>query len=244
MVRLVSPARYPDREWLEHSISVLQGWGLVVEVGDHAVDRWGYMAGRDQDRLDDLNDAFRDHVVRAVITTTGGAGAYRIVDGVDFPAVRADPKPLVGFSDITNLHLALWAECGLATIHGCLAGQRATTTVRQLLMTTDPVIVTQDPDALSAAIGVPGRAVGPLIGGSLSAVNGFIGAGLPSLRGAILLPEDFRTMGLGRVDRQLTHLIRSGALDGVAGIALGLFTGFDGYTDRGWDVLDVLRDRA
>jgi len=242
-VRLVSPASYPDREWLDHSIAILKSWDLVVEVGDHAMDRWGYMAGRDQDRLDDLNDAFRDTGVRAIITTFGGAGAYRIVDGIDVDAVRADPKPVVGFSDITNLHLALWARCRLSTIHGCLAGERAKSTVRQLLMTTDPVIVSQDPDAMSAAIAVPGRAVGPLVGGSLSGVDGFIGAGLPSLRGAILLLEDFRAIGLGRVDRQLTHLIRSGLLAGIAGIALGLFTGFDGFNDRGWDVLDVLNDR-
>jgi hypothetical protein len=63
------------------------------------------------------NDAFRDPGVRAIVTTLGGAGASRIADGIDFAAVRADPKPLVGFSDITNLHLALWeGACGLFTL--------------------------------------------------------------------------------------------------------------------------------
>ena len=66
-----------------------------------------------------------------------------------------------------------------------------------------------------------------MIGGNLSTVVGFIGAGLPDLDGAILFLEDFPTMGLGRVDRQLTHLARSGSLARVRGIALGLFTGFD-----------------
>jgi muramoyltetrapeptide carboxypeptidase len=242
-VRLVSPASFPSREWLAESIGILQSWGLTVEVGDHALDQWGYMAGHDQDRLDDLNDAFRDPGVRAIITVVGGAGAYRIADGIDFDAVRTDPKPLLGFSDITNLHLALWQHCGLATIHGCLAGARAQASVRRLLMSTEPLTLHRDPDALSAAVGVLGHAAGPLIGGNLSAVDGFIGAGLPSLDGAVLFLEDFRTIGLGRVDRQLTHLIRSGSLEGVRGIALGLFTGFDDYTDRGWNVLDVLRDR-
>lgn len=50
-VRLISPASYPGQEWLDQSIAVLESWGLVVDVGDHAMDRWGYMAGRDQDRL-------------------------------------------------------------------------------------------------------------------------------------------------------------------------------------------------
>jgi muramoyltetrapeptide carboxypeptidase len=92
-------------------------------------------------------------------------------------------------------------------------------------MTTEPITVRSEP-ALSAGISVPGRAAGPLIGGSLSTFCHAVGTGMPSLRGAILLFEDFRGRGLGRVDRQLTQLINSGTLDGVAGIALGLFTAF------------------
>src|SRR4051794_26355981 len=76
-VRLVSPASFPAREGLTAAIETLEGWGLRVEVGQHALDQWGYMAGPDQDRLDDLNDAFRDPAVRAILTTRGGAGAYR-----------------------------------------------------------------------------------------------------------------------------------------------------------------------
>ncbi|MFJ9901372.1 LD-carboxypeptidase [Streptomyces sp. NPDC101152] len=69
-------------------------------------DQWGYMAGRDEDRLSDLNEAFRDPSVRAVIAAMGGKGTYRIVDDLDTDALRRDPKPVVGFSDITHLHLA------------------------------------------------------------------------------------------------------------------------------------------
>jgi len=156
-VRLVSPASRPDRAWLTESVEVLEGWGLRVEVGRHASDEWGYMAGRDADRLADLNDAFRDPSVRAVITTRGGAGSYRIADGIDFDAVRADPKPLVGLSDITNLHLALWTHARLATVHGCLAGPSAAAGVRALLMTTAPLIINRNPEALSAAVEVSGR---------------------------------------------------------------------------------------
>ena len=242
-VRLVSPASFPDRPWLDHCIAALQSWGLTVEVGPHALDEHGYMAGTDADRLADLNDAFRDPAVRAVITTVGGAGAYRIADGIDFDAVRADPKPLLGFSDITYLHLVLYQQCRLATVHGCLAGADALSTTRQLLMSTEPVVVYRDPSATSAVIEVPGHVAGPLLGGSLLATAGSIGAGLPDLDGAIVLLEAPRTIGLGQVDRQLTQLLRSGAFDGIAGVALGLVTGFDGYVDRGWTIVDVLRDR-
>lgn len=74
-VRLVSPASRPDPAEVQRGVSILSNWGLRVEIADHAFDRWGhYLAGRDQDRLADLNEAFRDPGVRAVLSTTGGKG--------------------------------------------------------------------------------------------------------------------------------------------------------------------------
>ncbi|MEU4444830.1 LD-carboxypeptidase [Actinosynnema sp. NPDC050801] len=242
-VRLVSPASFPSDEMLAEAVRTLVGWGLTAEVGEHALDRHGYMAGRDEDRLADLNDAYRDPGVRAVIATRGGAGAYRIADGIDFAAVRADPKPLVGFSDITNLHLALWRHCRIAGIHGWLVGPRSAEATRRLLLSGEPTVLHRDPGALTAAVEVSGTAAGHLVGGHLGSVVGFIGAGLPSLDGAILFLETPRTIGLGQVDRHLTHLMRSGSLRGLRGVALGRFPGFEDYTDRGWNVIDVLRDR-
>ncbi|HMJ74643.1 MAG TPA: LD-carboxypeptidase [Iamia sp.] len=179
-VRLVSPASWPEQDWVDEQVALLASWGLVPEVGAHAVDRWGYQAGREQDRIADLDDAFRDPGVRAVITTRGGAGAYRIADRIDLDAVRADPKPLVGFSDITNLHLVLWEHARLASIHGCLAGARCTASVRRLLMEPSPLTVERDPEAYTAAVEVPGRATGPLLGGNLREVAGAIGAACPT----------------------------------------------------------------
>ncbi|MFD9705208.1 LD-carboxypeptidase [Lentzea sp. NPDC059081] len=242
-VRLVSPASYPGEDELADAVRVLESWGLVVEVGKHAMDRHGYMAGRDADRLADLDDAYRDPGVRAVIATRGGAGAYRIADDLDFAAVRADPKPLVGFSDITNLHLALWRHCRIAGIHGFLVGARSAAATRSLLIEGEPVVLHRDPDALTASVQVSGVARGNLVGGHLGTLAWSVGAGLPSLAGAILFLEAPRAVGLGHVDRQLTQLARSGSLRGLRGVALGRFPGFEDYTDRDWTVLDVLRDR-
>ncbi|ANZ37045.1 LD-carboxypeptidase [Lentzea guizhouensis] len=242
-VRLVSPASYPSADLLAESVRTLESWGLVVEIAPHAMDRHGYMAGHDADRLADLNDAYRDPGVRAVIATLGGAGAYRIADGIDFAAVRADPKPLVGFSDITNLHLAVWRECRVTGVHGCLAGDRSAASTRALLMESEPVELHRDRHALTAAVEVPGKAVGHLVGGHLGTIAWSVGAGLPSLAGAILLLEEPRAVGLGQVDRHLTQLMRSGSLRGLRGVALGRFTGFEDYVDRDWTVVDVLRDR-
>ena len=107
-VRLVSPASTPEREQVARSAEPLTTWGLTVEIGRHVFDRFGhYLAGRNEDRLADLNDALRDPGVRAILATRGGKGAYRIASGLDFAAARRDPKPLVGFSDVTILHLVL-----------------------------------------------------------------------------------------------------------------------------------------
>ncbi|SDP77055.1 LD-carboxypeptidase [Lentzea jiangxiensis] len=143
-VRLVSPASCPSEEVLAESVRVLESWGLVVEVGEHALDRHGYLAGRDADRPAGLDDAYRDPGVRAVIATRGGAGAYRIAHDLGFDAVRADPKPLVGFSDITNLHPALWRHCRVTGVHGFLAGARSAAATRSLLMDGEPVVLHRD----------------------------------------------------------------------------------------------------
>lgn len=242
-VALVSPASFPDATAVEDLTRLLSSWGLRVKVGKHVLDQRGYMAGRDADRLADLNAAFADPEIRAVITTRGGAGAYRILDGLDFDAIRADPKPLVGFSDITYLHLAIWRQCRVPGIHGCLVGPNASATVRHLLTSTEPSTHHRNPQMLSVAAEAPGHTRGYLVGGWLVALAGMVGAGLPDLTGAILLIEAERTIGLGQIDRQLTQLIRSRALDGLRGITLGRFPGFEDYTDRGWNLIDVLRDR-
>ena len=241
-VRLVSPASAPDEGWLTESIAILESWGLVAEVAPHAMDSLGFMAGADRDRLADLNDAFADPDVRAIVTTRGGAGACRIVDDIDFAAVIADPKPLVGFSDITYLHLSLLHRCSLTSIHGCLAGPTARATVRQLLMTTEPLTLHRDPATASVALEVPGRATGRVIGGNLLAMATSVGVRLPDLSGAILFLEDHRAVGLGTLDRQLTQLVASGSLDGIAGIALGSFECSRDYGDvGGWTVPDIVQ---
>ncbi|WP_412474589.1 S66 peptidase family protein [Rhizobium sp. WW22] len=117
-VRFVSPASSPDRDMVLRHAEILKGWGLNVDFGEHAFSKWSYLAGTDEERLADLNAAFRDPKVRAIFTTRGGKGSYRIADQVDFAAVRRDPKFVIGFSDITALHLSLLKHCHQVGIHG------------------------------------------------------------------------------------------------------------------------------
>ncbi|WP_063745924.1 S66 peptidase family protein [Kribbella catacumbae] len=244
-VRLVSPASFPTPEGIEAAVATLTSWGLRVEVGEHALDQFGLMAGTDADRLADLNDALRDPGVRAIITTRGGAGAYRIIDDLDFEAARRDPKPVVGFSDITNLHLALWDHSRVVGLHGMVFGVSAEA-ARQALMTTEPIILHRDPGASSSDVSVDGVASGFLIGGNLGTIAGMVGAGMPSLDGGILLFEAL-VGSLDSLDQVLFQLVASGALDGVRGIAIGHLTpNGDAVGDTltsEWTAAKLLQDR-
>jgi muramoyltetrapeptide carboxypeptidase len=248
-VMLVSPSGPPARERVEAGIAMLTGWGLTVEVAPGAFERTGYLAGGDTSRLADLNAALRDHRVRAVICTRGGYGAQRIVDGIDIEAVRADPKLLVGFSDITALQITLYRRAELAGLHAPMAawnpdrtGADSANSLRAALMTTDPVIVAVRAGEETEGVRISGPPVtGTLIGGNLCLIASTIGTpDMPDLTGAILLIEDVNEAPY-KIDRMLTHLRRSGVLSGIVGVAVGQFTGCaDGWSTT---VVDVLTER-
>ena len=244
-VRLVSPASTPSRDGVAQGVATLEALGFKVELGRHVLDQHGYLAGADEDRLADINDALRDKGVRAVIATRGGKGAYRIANGLDFAALRTDPKPVVGFSETTNLHLAIWKHCRVPGIHGApwnpeQFGQPTADSFRQALTTTDPVIVRASSHEVTVELTTHGSAEGILLGGNLDSIAGAAGWALPDLDGAILLIEDVEK-GLGHIDRHLTRLINSGYLRGIRGVAVGQFTSFKEAS--GWTIIDVLRDR-
>jgi muramoyltetrapeptide carboxypeptidase len=247
-VMLVSPAGPVNAERVATGVTMIESWGLAV-LNPPTGAPVGYLAGPDDVRLAELNAALRDPDVRGVICTRGGYGAQRIVDGMDFAALSADPKVFVGFSDITALQLAIWCRTGLSSVHGPMAswsaertGEASARSLRAALTSTDDVVVHARPDEETSAVRVPGPPTrGVLLGGNLTLVDATIGTpDLPDLRGAILLLEEVDEPPY-KVDRMLTHLRRSGALDGLAGVAVGQFTKCaDGWSTT---VADVLTDR-
>ena len=249
-MRLVSPSSRPDEASVERGVELLRSWGLNVEIGAHAFDSWGhYLAGHDTDRASDLNDALRDPGVRAVITTTGGKGAYRIADQIDFDASERDPKPLAGFSETCFLHLLRWDRCRLPGLHSPNAswnedyvGPDAGERLRRALMDPEDVVLERDPNELTAALEVGGQASGPLVGGNLDVIRSCIGWGCPKFEGAILLLEAV-DMFIGAIDRSLTQLRNSRLLDGLAGIAIGQFIRAGEPGPDKWSVVDVLANR-
>ncbi len=246
-VRFVSPASSPDRDMVLRHAEILRGWGLTVDFGEHVFRKWNYLAGTDEERLSDLNAALRDPDVRAIFTTRGGKGSYRIADQVDFATARRDPKFVIGFSDITALHLSLLRHCQQVGIHGafCIGPNEDAVSsytresLRQALMTTEDLVIAARPEEPTSRLTTSGTAEGRLIGGNLDMVAASAGWALPDMHGAILLLE---AIGLypGQVDRQMTMLRKAGHLNGLAGVAIGQFTHFE--FDRPYSVIDILRE--
>lgn len=247
-VRLVSPASTPEESHVESTTRHLESLGLRVEIGEHVFDRLGYLAGTDEARLSDLNDALRDPEVKAIIATRGGKGAYRIAGDLDFKAASAHPKLLVGFSEITILHLALLKHCNLPGIHGAAwtpeFGTRAADSFRTAAFTNDSAIIKSELQVSTSALTTSGKASGKLIGGNQEMLATAAGWLLPAFDDAILLLEAFG-MRLGQMDRHLTMLDKAGHLQGLKGIAVGQYTecGTDATTQGSWTTNDVIGER-
>jgi muramoyltetrapeptide carboxypeptidase len=238
VVRVVAPASPFDRADLERGLAVLSGrLGLVPR---HRDDLWasdGYLAGDDARRLEEWREAVADPQASAIFCARGGYGTMRLLRGIDPAPLLARPKLLVGFSDVTALH-ALLNRAGLATVHGPVVTQLgrapddAVEHLWALLSGEAPRPGPWDPPAPGAglaggAVVAPGRASGPLLGGSLTLLAHLCGTPfLPPLEGAILVLEDVGEAPY-RLDRCLTQLSLAGALDGLAGVAVGRLTGCD-----------------
>ncbi len=246
---LVAPCSPVPPGQLETAGAVLSGWGFEVRLGPHVRDqhpRLPYLAGRDSDRAADLQEAWCDPEVDAVLCVRGGDGAHRTLDLLDFGAMRAArPKALVGFSDITALHEAFATELGVATVHGPVVGTKyfvgdpvAQHELHTTLFRPEQRTVLTSPGAHAL---VPGRAEGVTFGGNLSLLNDGLATphSRPSAVGGILVLEDVNE-DVARLDRMLTHLIRSGWMDGVAGVVLGTWT--DCPPDPG-TIAELMRDR-
>ncbi|MFF7050289.1 LD-carboxypeptidase [Streptomyces griseorubiginosus] len=228
-VAVVAPSGPIVEERLQAGLDILRGWDLDPVVTPHVLDRHGelgYLAGSDADRAADLQAAWCDPAVDAVLCARGGYGAQRMVDLLDWDAMRAaGPKVLVGFSDVTTLHQAFATRLGLVTLYGPAAAGAdfvknalAQEHLRATLLAPETVrtLTSRGP------VLVPGRARGVTLGGCLSLLATDLGTrhARSGARDGLLLIEDVGEQPY-RVDRLLTQLLRTGWLDGVRGIVLG-----------------------
>ncbi|MET9075901.1 LD-carboxypeptidase [Streptomyces sp. NPDC004232] len=228
-VAVVAPSGPVPEERLQAGLDVLRGWDLDPVAAPHVLDRHGefaYLAGSDADRAADLQNAWCDPTVDAVLCARGGYGAQRMIDLLDWDAMRAaGPKVFLGFSDITSLHEAFATRLGLATLYGPMAAgidfiknTRAQEHLKATLFAPETVrTIASGGTAL-----VPGRARGTTLGGCPALLATDLGTphARPSAAGGLLCLEDVGEEAY-RLDRYLTQLLRAGWLEGVRGILLG-----------------------
>lgn len=235
LIGVVAPAGPVAPERLAAVPALYARYGYRCRVYPGCSLRSGYLAGPDAQRVADLHAALADPEVAALHAIRGGYGCMRLLDAVDTALLRANPKLLIGYSDLTALH-ALWAREGLPTLHAPMAasdmllpGPRPSndsdrdalfTLLQHGLHAGEVLAPALEPTPLH----VGGRAVGRLVGGNLSLVAALLGTPWAwDARGALLFLEDV-SEDLYRVDRLLTQLRLAGVLDVAAGIVLGSFT--------------------
>ena len=234
-VAIVSPAFTIEEHKLEKAVRVIESWGLKVRVGKNALKTDGPFAGTDRERINDFQKATNDKNIRAVFCSRGGYGMSRIINRIDFKALKKYPKWYVGFSDITVLHMWLSEKCNMVSVHGEMP-----------LNYSDPGKSVETMDSLYKALfggWEPVRWKGEFIrsgdisgevsGGNLSLLWSLTGTPAePGTRGRILFIEDTGEH-LYRLDRMLTSLKLAGKLKGLAALVAGGFNDIQ-ETSRPW----------
>ncbi len=238
-IGFAAPASPPDKpEIIDEAIQRFTAQGFKVKPGKNLRKRDGYLAGSDEERADDINALFADPEVKGIFALRGGYGSCRILPLLDYAAIQANPKPFVGYSDVTAMQLAILAKAGLVTFHGSNASSafqpENISACRRMLMVSDGsrrppgdgseiLFLRDETDSGSIKRMVPGRAGGRLLGGNFTCLLRLLATPYaPDFRDAILFLEDTGEKAY-RIDGMFTHLRLAGILSQIGGLVLGQF---------------------
>lgn len=193
----------------------------------------GYLSGPDRVRAADLGEAIQDPDIQAIFCVRGGYGTLRLLHRIDWSAAREHPTLLIGYSDITILHLAFFAQADWTGVSGPVVtewakiGDEMLESFLTLVQGGTPNLGAETLSPLS-----PGSATGPLLGGNLSVLTRLIGTPYaPDWTGSILVFEDVAEAPY-RIDRMLAHLQHAGVLEAIGGVVLGHFKPENGDSNQ------------
>jgi len=234
-VAIVSTARSINAQEVEPTIKLLESWGLNVVLGKHIYAKHHQFAGTDAQRLSDLQWAMDDPTIRAIICSRGGYGTARIIDHLDLSGFIANPKWVVGYSDITALHLHLYKNAKVGTIHGTMpinikqhASEAELLSVNSLksLLFGKNINYSLPNHPLSRL----GKSSGKLIGGNLSMIYSLLGSdSCPSFNSCVLFLEDLDEY-LYHIDRMMLNIRRNGLLENLSAVVVGGMTDMNDNT--------------
>lgn len=257
-VALIAPASsVAENEEIRYAADILSSFGFQVRMGRNLFARWGYLAGSDERRAADVNHAFADPTIDAIIALRGGYGTMRILPHLDYRSIRRNPKILLGYSDLTALLNAIHRKTGLITFHGPIAKQEFSpytlAEFKKVLFEGVAPAALATPPPFSAGEGrvekrnrllrlAPGKARGRLIGGNLSLLSRVTGTPYePLYQGKILFMEEVNEEPY-KLDGMLSQLLLAGRLQQCAGIAFGKCSDCEA-DGNSLSVEEVLRDR-
>lgn len=257
LVGIIAPGGHTNDEALEKAVANIESLGLRARIGGNIHYVYGNYAGTVRQRLDDLHAMFLDPEIKAVWAIRGGSGCISLLEHIDYRLIRAHPKVLIGYSDITCLHLAILKHAGLVTFHGPVASSTfsdyVVTHLQNVLMTPhDNYTITMSAEnALAGGEHAnyrirtihAGTATGRLIGGNLSLFSALAGTPYAAdFTGAILYLEDVNEEPY-RIDRMMTQLQLSQGYRHAAAVMLGIFENCEGVEGEGALTLDETVDQ-
>lgn len=249
-VGVVSPAGPESKDKIKKSLEFIESLGFKIKEGKYIYNKWGYLAGSDKDRSEDLMNMFLDKTVDMILCVRGGYGTMRLLPLIDFNIINKNPKIFAGFSDITTLLNTISSKCNLITFHSPMLNSDFSdehtlkSFLDTLMLGNNPYII-ENPQNISTEYQSTENFIkGQLVGGNLSLICSTLGTPFEiNIENKILFLEDVGEEPY-RIDRMLTQLILSGKLQQCQGIILGQFTNCElPHYERSLTLEQIIKDR-
>ena len=255
-IGLIAPGSSVTKEKLNKAVSNLESLGFQAHFTKNILAQNGFLAGTDQQRLNDLHQMYSDSKINGIWCIRGGYGCGRLLPKIDYKLIQKNPKALIGYSDVTALLQAVYLKTGIVGFHGPLAVSELTDYTRNhfkaVLMnpnTSFTISVSKENNENANAVFKtkvirPGIAKGQIVGGNLSLIAALTGTKYQwKIKNKIIFLEDVGEKPY-RIDRMLTQLLQSCDLNKAAGIALGVFWDCEKKEgDRSLTLMETLEDR-
>ncbi|HRN25061.1 MAG: LD-carboxypeptidase [Ignavibacteriaceae bacterium] len=255
---LVAPGSYIAQSELQDSIKNLADLGFGTTYSEKILLQSGYFAGTDENRAKDLMEKFSDKNVKGIVCARGGYGCTRILPLLDYDVIRANPKVLIGYSDITALLYGLYQKAGLVSFHGPVGtstfNDYSINNFKKILMDPEGISTFSnstsgdDENIYGVTSIVKGKAKGRLVGGNLSIIVSLIGTEFDvDYSNKIIFIEEIGEEPY-RIDRMLTQMMQAGKFEKASGVMLGLFRKCEvkqnsDLTAKSFNLMEVLKDR-
>lgn len=245
-VIIVSTSRMITSDQIKYAIEKLESWGLIVDLADNVYDRFGYFSGDDSVRLKNLQKALDSTEYKAVFCSRGGYGLSRLVDDLDTTGLINSPKWIIGFSDITALHLLL-NKHGMESVHGVMPVQFEYEGIEESLNSLKTLLFGHNMSYQFSAHpeNVESEGHGEIIGGNLSLLVDSLGTGTEiDTTDKVLFIEEIDEYYY-KIDRMFNHLKRAGKLADISGLIVGQFSDLkDTRIPFGQSLYGIVKDKV